>query len=215
MKRLVLEFPYQEFWRTIFGSNAEAVEVVEAIKSFKCDREGFALICKVRFLDKSMKISDLKKGAIKEVEILYTDSGGSEVIFVAGAFPKRSQPKRPRPAKVFMAGSPEFTDLNKMKVSVVGEEKEVQRYLRFVGKSKFAPKVVSLTLLEPQSESTISRLATKQRQALLTAYGLGYYEVPRKASSEEIARLLKIDKSTFAEHLRKAEKNIIKNVLAE
>jgi predicted DNA binding protein len=47
----------------------------------------------------------------------------------------------------------------------------------------------------------------------LTAYGLGYYDVPRRTPSEDIAKLLKIDKSTFAEHLRKAEKRIVRDAL--
>jgi predicted DNA binding protein len=51
------------------------------------------------------------------------------------------------------------------------------------------------------------------RGALLTAYGLGYYDVPRRTPSEDIAKLLKIDKSTFAEHLRKAEKRIVRDAL--
>jgi predicted DNA binding protein len=101
-----------------------------------------------------------------------------------------------------------------MKVALVGEEKEIQKLLRQVGKSRTAPKVLSLTRLEAISETPITLLTAKQRQALLAAYGLGYYDVPRRISSEEMARLLKIDKSTLAEHLRKAEKRLIKNIIA-
>lgn len=213
MKRLVLEFPYQEFWRRIFGHNASSVEVVEAMKCFKCNQEGFALIAKLKFLDKIISANDLlKKGSIEEVETLYTENDGSAVIFMAGRFRDASKTTR-RPAKVFSAGVPEFIDVNKMKVAVVGEEKEIQKVLRQVGKSKLAPKILSLTQLEPRSESAVSMLAPKQKHALLSAYGLGYYEVPRKASSRQLAKLLKIDKSTFAEHLRKAERSIIKSAL--
>jgi predicted DNA binding protein len=101
-----------------------------------------------------------------------------------------------------------------MKVAVVGEEREIQNLLRHVGKSRTAPKVLSLTRLGAKSETPISLLTTKQRQAVLVAYGLGYYDVPRRISSEEMARLLKIDKSTLAEHLRKAEKRMIKGIIA-
>jgi hypothetical protein len=191
------------------------VEVVDAMKCFKCDREGFALICKIRFLNKNMTTNDLLTGgAIKEAESLYRENDGSETVFVAGGFPKTSRGGLPRPAKFFSAGAPEFIDINRMKVAVVGEEKEIQKLLQYVGKSRTAPKVLSLTRLGTKSETPISQLTTKQRQAVLAAYGLGYYDLPRRISSEEMARLLKIDKSTMAEHLRKAEKRIIKSIIA-
>lgn len=215
MKRLVLEYPYQEYWRAIFGPNLAKVEVVEAMKAFKCDREGFALICKIRFIDKSMSTSDLPRaGAVRDAETLYRESDGTETVFVAGAFPQTSRGGRPRPAKVVSEGAPEFIDVNRMKVAVVGEEREIRRLLRQVGESRTAPKVLSLTRLEPKSETPMSVLTAKQRQAVLAAYGLGYYDVPRRISSEEMARLLKINKSTLAEHLRKAEKRMIKSVVA-
>ena len=74
--------------------------------------------------------------------------------------------------------------------------------------------ILSLGPMEPHGESQLSRLSPKQRQALLTAYGLGYYDVPRRISSEDVARHLKVDKSTVVEHLRKAEKKILLGVMA-
>ncbi len=50
---------------------------------------------------------------------------------------------------------------------------------------------------------------------LLTAYALGYYDVPRRISSDELSRHLKVDKSTLVEHLRKAERKIIGSIIAE
>jgi hypothetical protein len=190
------------------------VEVVEAMKCFKCDREGFALICKIRFLNKNMTTNGLLTGgAIKEAETLYRENDGSETVFIAGGF-ETSLRGLPRPAKYFSAGAPEFIDTNRMKVAVVGEEKEIQKLLQHVGKSRTAPKVLSLTRLGAKPETPISLLTAKQRQAMLAAYGLGYYDVPRRISSEDMARLLKIDKSTLAEHLRKAEKRMIKGIIA-
>src|SRR3989442_15572324 len=71
MKRLTLEFPYQELWGRLFGPNRGRVEVLEATKSLKCDFEGLAVICRIRFRDKRMKAADLVgKGAVRSVETL-------------------------------------------------------------------------------------------------------------------------------------------------
>lgn len=216
MKRLVLEVPYRRFWATFFGRHAEHVKVVEALKCFKCDSEGFAIICRIKFLDGRTTTSDLLKGGpIEDIETLYEENDGSIVIFMSGRYSGKLGPKRqPALDGVFQAEPPEFIDVNRMKCALVGEEKALQAYFRLAESRNLAPKILSLPQLRPKPDSALSMLSAKQRQVLVTAYGLGYYEVPRKVSSEQMPRLLKIDKSTLAEHLRKAERKIVKNVLA-
>src|SRR5947209_19505461 len=83
MKRLTLEFPYQQLWGRLFGPNHDRVEVIEATKSLKCDFEGLAVICRIRFKDKKMKAADLVgKGAVRSVETLYEHKDGSLVVFI-------------------------------------------------------------------------------------------------------------------------------------
>jgi predicted DNA binding protein len=49
---------------------------------------------------------------------------------------------------------------------------------------------------------------------LLTGYALGYYDVPRRISSDDLSRHLNVDKSTIVEHLRKAERKLIGSIIA-
>lgn len=74
-------------------------------------------------------------------------------------------------------------------------------------------RVVSLTdeVLDPNSPMTW--LTEKQRRILMSAYKMGYYDVPRRVDSEMVARALKLDKSTVVEHLRKAEKRLLRQVV--
>lgn len=52
-------------------------------------------------------------------------------------------------------------------------------------------------------------LSDRQRDAVETAVALGYYEVPREASHEEVAAAMECAPSTAAEHLRKAESKLL------
>ncbi|MCU4972180.1 helix-turn-helix domain-containing protein [Halobacteria archaeon AArc-m2/3/4] len=52
-------------------------------------------------------------------------------------------------------------------------------------------------------------LTDHQRETLRTAYELGYYETPSRASHEEIAAELDCASSTVGEHLRKAEARLV------
>jgi predicted DNA binding protein len=75
-------------------------------------------------------------------------------------------------------------------------------------------KILGLSSVDTKAESLLSKLTIKQRQALLTAFALGYYDVPRRISSEELSRHLDADKSTIVEHLRKAERKLIDRIIA-
>lgn len=114
-----------------------------------------------------------------------------------------------------MSRPPEFLEVDKMKVEVVGRQTDMQKFLSYVTTLNLPSKLLGLGSLEPVQESHLAKLTSKQRLALLTAYALGYYDIPRKISSEELSKHLKIDKSTLVEHLRKAEKYIIQDIISE
>ncbi|WP_435346880.1 helix-turn-helix domain-containing protein [Haloarchaeobius sp. HRN-SO-5] len=65
----------------------------------------------------------------------------------------------------------------------------------------------------PEESSVLARLTGRQREALSTAHGLGFYETPRRASYEEIGRALDCAPSTANELLRRAEAALVDAVL--
>lgn len=58
--------------------------------------------------------------------------------------------------------------------------------------------------------SVFSDLTEKQTNSLLTALEYGYYQVPKKMTAEEIANKNKVPRTTYEEHLRKAESKILR-----
>lgn len=59
-----------------------------------------------------------------------------------------------------------------------------------------------------------SHLTDRQRDVVETAVELGYYDIPRSASQEDIAAELECAPSTIAEHLRKSEARILRTHFA-
>jgi predicted DNA binding protein len=65
------------------------------------------------------------------------------------------------------------------------------------------------------ADSVLDRLAEGQREAVVRAVELGYYEIPRTATTEDVAQSLGCARSTAAEHLRKAESKLIQGLFSE
>jgi len=55
-------------------------------------------------------------------------------------------------------------------------------------------------------------LTTKQRRAVISALDNGYYHMPRRATAGEIAEKLGVPRTSYVDHLRKAENKLLQAV---
>jgi len=62
-------------------------------------------------------------------------------------------------------------------------------------------------------DDLFSNLTSRQLDTLLTSYFMGYFSFPRKTNVVEIARAKKVARTTFQEHLTKAENKLVANVV--
>jgi len=58
--------------------------------------------------------------------------------------------------------------------------------------------------------SVFQELTIKQVEAIAAALELGYYQVPKKITTEELAQKQNTPRTTFEEHLRKAESKVLR-----
>ena len=96
--------------------------------------------------------------------------------------------------------------------SAFGPSAEIQATIEQI------PDPVSVTVTEVGGMEAVpgvldSLLSDRQREALDAAFSLGYYEIPRTASHEDVAEAIGCAPSTAAEHLRKAESKLLQSVL--
>lgn len=74
---------------------------------------------------------------------------------------------------------------------------------------------VTLGKLEEFSETTESPLTARQQDVVNQALARGYYDWPRKINNEDLAAELDISRATLHEHLRKAERKLLSEVLTD
>ena len=59
----------------------------------------------------------------------------------------------------------------------------------------------------------LDELTARQREVIETAWEMGYYEVPKQVSADDIATEMSLDSSTVNEHLQRAERNLLGQIL--
>lgn len=57
-------------------------------------------------------------------------------------------------------------------------------------------------------------LSPRQREVLLIAHELGYYEIPRRTRTKEIGEVVGVERRTAEQHLRRAENKIIDELIS-
>lgn len=63
-------------------------------------------------------------------------------------------------------------------------------------------------------DAPAAQLSDRQREAVLAAMELGYYDTPRRATHDEVAEAIGVAPSTVSEHLQKAESKLVRATMA-
>lgn len=89
-----------------------------------------------------------------------------------------------------------FGDLSKLgPIEVLGKTMHTEKFMK--------------DTFEISSSSLFSGVTGKQIQAIEAALDSGYYNVPRYVTTREIAQKLSVPRTTYEEHLRKAESKVL------
>lgn len=97
-------------------------------------------------------------------------------------------------------------------VSLVGSASDLNEVVDDLPE-EIGVEVVSFGDYRTQAATGQSILTTRQYEAAKAAVNCGYYESPRQASLDTVADRLDVTPSTTAEHLRKAEKRVMRHIL--
>lgn len=93
-------------------------------------------------------------------------------------------------------------------VSFVGSQEAIRDMLRNYEAAGATPSLRKLVEYDGGS-NTLDALTDRQLTVIKTAFELGFYEVPREASTEDVAGELDLDPATVSEHLQRAERNLL------
>jgi hypothetical protein len=98
-------------------------------------------------------------------------------------------------------------------IAVLGSRGAIGRSIAATDDPTPGPLLERLAEVPASGRGTGEPLTERQMEVVRTAHSMGYYEVPRRSSTAEIADAVGLDGSTVSEHLQRAERNIVEDLL--
>ena len=220
MRRLILEFPRDEFGKIHEPGPLSHLKTLEVLQFLRLDNEEFAAICRIELMDNASGLGELFRqpdfvddGFSEGAQVLEREKSGAYIVFVRHNPVPLGESVSSLIGEGYLVAS-EIRD-NLVKITYLGTAKQVKRMLDGLRLHKIRYKILSSTDAKFSIDSPLNSLTEKQRRVLIASYKYGYYSLPRKVSSEQLAKKLNLHKSALATHRRKAELRLITQILKE
>lgn len=194
----------------------ERVDEVTIIKPLMQTFERFILVCEVVWKEETdiEFLKDVK--VIEKAEEISTD-GKRSLLMVTGKFPEIYTDvirKFFDTFNCFLEFPAHFTE-KALTGSIVGNKDNINRFLSFAEAWGATYEVISIRNYQPRIEGALSNLTPKQFQSLEYAVRMGYFDIPRKISSRELASEIGISHATVLEHIKKGQREIFHALFKE
>ncbi|MHC1681233.1 MAG: helix-turn-helix domain-containing protein [Methanomassiliicoccales archaeon] len=214
MRKLTLEMVPSGSTREAMRPLFEKIHSYEILETLKIDLEECICIDLVEFvLRDDVDIKDLPNIGDMEILSVMRSEGNRHVCLIKHHEPEASRDEFREFDLNIIYTAPTMISEDRMVISILGEQAELKRFLELVRPT--AERITNMTFKRAayQKQDVLSALTERQREAVIAAYHHGYYDYPKRISSEELSAKLKISKGTMMEHLRKAEGRILREIL--
>jgi hypothetical protein len=182
MRRLIVEISSKAFSK-IDSAPLEKIRSAEVLHFLKLDQQEAAIVLKVEFNEPNISIEELFRDDLIAAQLLEHEKEKGREIYT---YFIKVKPARSVPDGInFTAGGGYFSLPHeirdgKVKVTFLGSAEQVKDFIKLFDQAGVRYRVVSLTDARFSPHSPLSSLTEKQRRALIAAYTLGYYDVPKK-----------------------------------
>ena len=210
MRRLTIEMTLEKIDKFQNNELIKKIKSLEILQFLKESPEEVAIICRVELADSTSRIEDFIDDDIVELQMLDREKGGAYIYFIKSRTPAAGPGPHfdPFTQGGYLSVPFEIKD-GKARMTYPGNARQIKSFLEGVERLEVKYRVASMTDAKFSQDSPLSRLTEKQRRVLVTAYRLGYYDEPRRVSSQELARKFKVGSSTLINHRRRAERRLL------
>jgi DNA-binding CsgD family transcriptional regulator len=223
MRRLVVELYGKELEGRILANNSfNKLRSLEMVHILRNDQTENAAIWRIRLKDPEGSIEDCFKDDVftTELQVLEREDNrdGADPSYLV-LMRRKTRPGLllgfgNKPGGGYMLGPMGYNE-GRLKFTFAGTQKQIKDILKGAEKRKIRYRIISMTDADFAEDSLLHRLTDKQRNILILAYKLGYFDVPKKINSDQLGARLHLTGSTVVEHLGKAERRLIASIIDE
>ena len=209
MRKVILEIKLYEHVRKAGKETFKDIYSYEVLEVIKIDYAGGIFVDVIEcVLKENVSIDELKQiGNMEILNVLKSDDN-KHICMVRG------QQSHSELDLDLIWTTPSMISEDKVVVSFIGAQKSILKFVE--GTRAGVGEIINMSFQKAayEKQDILSILTTKQREVLAAAYKHGYYDIPRKISSERLSEKVNISKPTLMEHLRKAENRLIGEIMA-
>jgi magnesium-transporting ATPase (P-type) len=223
MRRLTIEFGENELDRFREAAHLKQVEWIEALHFLKLSDE-VAFIFRVKFRKPGSRLEELVREVAKSApwsnkpffEMLRHEKGNLFTYFTRFKLgPRKASPSFFDFLALGGYFIPPYEVRNgRFKVTYLGSPTMVRRFCKMVDRVGVPYRIVEFEDLRLPRQP-MDKLTEKQQRVLATAYRMGYFDIPRKTSVEQLAGIHRLAPSTLDVELRRAERHLIVDALGQ
>jgi len=207
MRRLVIEGSLTDLMAAFPTPGIKNVKLLEILHFLNQEPAEFSVIARIEFYGDSSNNQDFFAG-FQEVQLLDLEKGGSQVYYLK----KKVVQKYLLDAGGFVV-PPSGIHGDTVRFAFIGSKKQVDQFLAKIELKGVSYKLISLVDAKFAFDSPLNTLTEKQRTAVIVAFNSGYFDVPRRINSEQLAKKLHIHHSALNTRLRKAEHHLLAQLL--
>jgi predicted DNA binding protein len=213
MRKLVIEFAPDMLIRKVHGKMFESMESMELLELLRIDfQKGIKLGLMQITVKDGFVLEDVELPDNVDISNVLKSEGNKYTCIVKVKVPNEFKKMMKDFNLDLIWTSPSYISEDKTIISCIGEEDDLRKFMELC-KSLGTIKNVSFKKAVYQEHDILSALTDKQREIVIAAKQNGYYDMPRKISSEELSKKVGISKATLLKHLRKAEVRLMENIL--
>lgn len=214
MRRLRVEMPLEDFIRLKGGEGAfyRSLESFVVLQILRAGPRGASSIVQIRPKDPRVGFAELTRGIPATTQLL--DQDGRTFTCLMKFRPMASLAHHfGLSRETGYIVPPMEVEGDRARLTFVGSAKEVTSVLSALRGMGLRYRVSSISDFRLSPSSPLNSLTDKQRRVVSAAYQHGYYDRPRRVSSEALAKRLGIASSTLVNHRLKAERRLLSVIL--
>jgi hypothetical protein len=215
MRKIVLEVEPNEGTLATLRPILDRLSSYEVLEQLKYDRENGTCVDLIQGrLREGLSIDEVEWFGHMELLSVIKTEGDTHTCLVKYYEPPSSEEVDADFDMDLIYTTPNLISEERFVMSAIGADRDLARFMEGVRKHVGEVTRMSLTRAAYQRRDILTVLTDRQREVLTAANQYGYYEYPRRVSSEKLADRVGISKPVLLQHLRKAEGRIMADIFA-